>query len=301
LKRFVTAAPIVAAAVAAEIAFPGNPIYHTGWYNVALAALAIVVIVTGRTAYAKASKLRARLAILAVLIGATASGVAGLANGLFAPDNREIVGAPGQTVRVEALGALSFPLAGERPGSAPMVTLERPFHAPLQIGDRPRNAGSFILRAQPRDVVYVEARDLHGNRLTVTQPNGTVFLSPVLLMQQHQNIAGMELPFDSFNVPAARRVVKAILFAPAQAAVVLHGTGAPGETAVLFAVDDENDRPLPQGIALSAGGRAVRIDGLRLKAAVAAYPQIEVLSAPNVAAVAIGTLLTLGGLIALGA
>ena len=108
------------------------------------------------------------------------------------------------------------------------VTLERPFHAPVAVGARRHNAGSFMLRTLPRDVVYVEARDLHGSRLTVTQPQGAVFLSPVLLMQHRQTIAGMDLPFDSFNVPSAQRVVKAIMFTPAQAAALLHGPEPPG-------------------------------------------------------------------------
>ncbi|MFY9718549.1 MAG: hypothetical protein WAK16_02790, partial [Candidatus Cybelea sp.] len=160
-------------------------------------------------------------------------------------------------------------------------------------------AGSFILHALPRDVVYVEVRDLRGNRLTVTQPNGTVFLSPVLLMQHRQTIAGMDLPFDSFNVPAVRHAVKAVMFAPAQAAVMLHGAGPPGAGAVLLAVDDENDRVIPHGIAVSAGGRPVRIAGLLLRAEITRYPEIEVLSSPNVAVTAIGTLLIIGGLGAL--
>jgi hypothetical protein len=169
----------------------------------------------------------------------------------------------------------------------------------MQIGQRPRDAGSFILRGLPRSVAYVEVRDARGGRLTVTQPMGAAFLSPVLLMEHRQNIAGLDLPFDSFNVPAARRVVKAVLFTPAQADMVLQGRARAGEPAVLFAVDDENDRLLAHGIVLSDGGRAVRAGGLLLRATVATYPAVEVVSSPNLIASGIGLLLVLAGIAAL--
>ncbi|MGA7201076.1 MAG: hypothetical protein WBX26_04550 [Candidatus Cybelea sp.] len=296
---FLSTALIVTVGVVVEIWLPGRPAYHAGWYNVALTALAIVVVVNGRKQW-KARTRTSRLAILAVAFGAAAAGLAGVTNGLFAPDNRDIVGAPGERVRVEELGILSFPLAGEDRTAPVVVTLERALHAPLEIGARARTAGSFILRAVPRDVVDVEVRDLLGNRLTVTQPNGGVFLSPVLLMQARQTIDGMDLPFDSFNVPAARRVVKAILFNAAEAAVVLHDPGAVGQPAVLFAVDDESERPLPHAIALSAGGAAVHAGDLWLRGEVTSYPTIEVISIPNIAVVTIGTLLVLGGVLGLG-
>jgi hypothetical protein len=299
LSWFASTALVVIAGVIVEIWLPGRPAYHAGWYNVALTALAIVVIVSGRKQWKAARSSRLRLAIVAVAFGAAATGMAGVASGLFAPDDRDVVGAPGERVRVEDVGTLSFPLSSQDRSGPVVVALDRPLHAPLEIGARARNAGSFILRAVPRDVVDVEVRDLLGNRLTVTQPSGSVFLSPVLLMQARQTIAGMNVPFDSFNVPAARRVVKAILFTPAEAAVVLHDPGAPGQSAVLFAVDDENDRPLPHAIVLSAGGAAVRAGGLLLRADVTRYPEIEVIWAPNIAVVAVGTLLVLAGLVAL--
>jgi hypothetical protein len=299
LSWFASTALAVIAGVIVEILLPGRPAYHAGWYNVALTALAIVVAVNGRRQWKTAPSSRARLAILAVAFGAAATGAAGVATGLFAPDNRDVVGAPGERVRVEDVGTLAFPLSGEDQTAPVVVTLDRPLHAPLAVGAGARNAGSFILRAVPRDVVDVEVRDLLGNRLTVTQPSGSVFLSPVLLMQARQTIAGMNVPFDSFNVPAARRVVKAILFTPAEAAVMLHDPGALGRGAVLFAVDDEKERPLPHGIVLSAGGAAVRAGGLWLRAEVTSYPKIEVIWTPNIAVVAIGTLLVLAGFVGL--
>ena len=153
----------------------------------------------------------------------------------------------------------------------------------MQIGERPHDAGNFVVRAFARDVTYVEARDLRGNRLTVTQPTGSAFLSPVLLMERRQTIAGMDLPYDSFNVPAARRVVKAVLY----------------NGAVLFAVDDADDRPLRNAIAMSFGGKAVSVGGLSLRGVVEQYPAVEVVAVPNTVAAGLGSLLVFGGLLAL--
>ena len=291
------AALAAAAAAVVEVALPGRAIYHAGWFNVVLGALVVVAMVAGRHSI-RAQSARARLATLSLVAGAAMVGLAGVVSGLFAPDNQTFVGAPGQRISVEALGLLAFPLASTETSASPSVTLLRPLHAPMEIGARPRDSGNFILRVVPRSVVYVEARDLRGNRLTITQPAGSVFLSPVLLMQHRQTIAGMDLPYDSFTVPAAGRVVKVVMFTPAEAAMLLHGGAQIGEPAVLFAVDDENERPLPHGIALSAGGRMVRVSGLSLRAVTETYPAVEVVAAPNIFATAFGALLVLGGLIA---
>jgi hypothetical protein len=299
LKAFSAAALAVVVAVILQIVLPGRAVYHTGLYNVLLIALVVVTIVGGRRAF-RGAPLRVRLAIIAMVLGAAITGFAGAANGLLAPDNVTIVGAPGERIRVDDLGgALVFPLAAAMSANAPPVILERPAHAPATIAARSRNIGSFILRTLPRDVIYVEVHDLQGNHLTVTQPAGRAFLSPVLLMEQRQTIAGMDLPFDSFNVPAQRRVVKAVLFSPAQAAMLLHGTAGMGRPAVLFAVDDENDRPLPHAIGLAVGGASVRAGGLLLGATVLTYPTVEIVAAPALFAVALGTMLVLAALAAL--
>ncbi|MGC1381566.1 MAG: hypothetical protein WA814_11165 [Candidatus Baltobacteraceae bacterium] len=300
MRGLLAVAIAVTVAVVAEVVFPGRDFYHAGWWNVALAGLTIVVVVAGRRQLRTATALRARAAIVAVVLGTVAIGLAGAASGLLAPDNRTVVGAPGQQVRLQELGGtLAFPPSAVDAPGAPAVTLERPRHAPLQIGSRGRYTGSFVLRTAPRDVVFVEVRDLRGNRLTVTQPTAAAFLSPVLLMQQRQTIAGMDLPYDSFSVPAVRRVVKAVMFTPAQAALLHHGLGLAGGAAVLFAVDDENDRPLRNALGLSAGGRPVQTGGLLLRGTVVGYPAVEVVAVPALAAVVLGALLVLGGAIAL--
>jgi hypothetical protein len=272
LSAYAAIAIVLTAAACVEIALPGRTLYHGGWFNVVLAALAVICFAG------------VRRRSLAIALGAAIVACAAIANGLFAPDNNTVVGAPGQSVRVNDLGGtLSFPLA--QPGAQ----VQRPqFAGPLLT--------TFVLRPVQRSVVYVEARDSRGNHLTVTQPTGVAFLSPVLLMQQQQQIAGLQLPYDSFAVPAAHRIVKAVLFTPEQAAMMrgLEGLASP---AVLFAVDDENDRPLPHAIALCPDGRSVSVGGLLLHAAVLQYPAVEVIAVPSLVAVGIGALLVLGGFV----
>lgn len=272
MSAYAAIAIVLEAVAWIEIALPGRALYHAGWFNVALAGLFIVCIAGKR----RQSPLLA--------LGAAIVACAAIANGLFAPDNNTVVGAPGQSVRVNDLGGtLSFPLAV--PGGAAQ---QPQFAGPLLT--------TFVLHPVERSVVYVEARDPRGNHLTVTQPTGIAFLSPVLLMQQQQQIAGLQVPYDSFAVPAAHRIVKAVLFTPQQAAMMrgMEGLAAP---AVLFAVDDDNDHPLPQAIALCPDGQSVSIGGLSLHAAVLQYPAVEVLAVPSLVAVGLGTLAVLGGLV----
>lgn len=294
----IASAAILLVATVGELVLPGREIYHAGWYNVAIGALLVVNVSITRKYLRNARTPHRRAAAIAVVFGAALCSLAGIASGLFGPDDQTIVGAPGQRVPVEGLGVLVFPIAAESDAATP-VSIERPMHAPMEVSERTRYAGGFMLRSVPREVAYVEARDLRGNHLTITQPAAAAFLSPVLLMRQRQTIAGLDLPFDSFNVPAARRVVKALLFTRAQAAMVLHGADHVGSAAVLFAVDDENDRPLHNAIALSDAGRTVRAGGLLLRASVGSYPAVELVSAPNLAATVLGTVLILAGVIAL--
>ncbi|HVN69114.1 MAG TPA: hypothetical protein VMU38_05655 [Candidatus Binatia bacterium] len=289
------AAILAIVAVVVEIVLPGQPVYHAGWYNVALCALLVVAVAAGRRAVKRTRHARARVATIAIVAGAVVAGFAGIVHGLFAPDDQMAIGAPGARIRVEGLGVFAFPYA-QAGTQTTTVSLERSAGS-VAIGERRRDVGNFILRTFQRDVAFVEARDARGSRLTITQPTGTVFLSPVLMMVHRQTIAGINLPYDSFNVPAARRVVKAVLFNAAQSAM-LRG-GAIGEPAVLFAVDDENERPLAHAIGLSAGGNAVIAGGLSLRATVASYPGVEILAAPNLFATAIGALLVGGGLVTL--
>jgi hypothetical protein len=102
------------------------------------------------------------------------------------------------------------------------------------------------------------------------------------------------LPFDAFAVPAAHRNVKAVLFT-AQQAAMLHPMAGAQAQAVLFAVDDEDDRPLPGAIALARDGETVDIGGLHLRAAAFSYPAIEFVAVPSLVAVVLGALAIAGG------
>lgn len=261
----------VVLAVVLEVAVPGRPLYHAGWYNVALAALAVWAIASLR-----------RAPLIAFGVGAIA--FAGIASGLLGPDARTVIGAPGTSVAVdEAGGTLVFPLTQAHSA----VMLER--HNDAQPIGAWRYTATALLRSTPRSVLAVEAFDRRGAHLTITQPTGSAFLSPVLLMENTQTIAGLALPYDTFAVPAAHRIVKAVLFSEEQAASMpalsaLHGP------VVLFDVEDETGASLPHGIGVAPDARRVLLGGVALQARVLSYPAIEVVSIPDLAVVAAGLL-----------
>lgn len=292
----VCAAVVVAAIV--EIAIPGAGVYHAGWFNVALLAAGATAVALARTRLGRANSVR-RFAIVALASGTCVAALACVANGLLAPDNRTVVGAPGQSVRVDELGGrVAFPPAdalADATTTTRDVVLERTGRSVVPIGEHGRNVGTFVLRPAPRDVVFVEARDVRGNRLTVTQPSGTAFLSPVLLMQQRQTIAGFNVPVDSFAVPAAHRLVRVVLFTPQEAAM-LHGLEGGIGPAILFAVDDENDHPLPHAIDAARSAVRVGLGGLQLRGIAFSYPAVEVIAVPSLPAAIVSSILVLGGL-----
>ena len=238
---------LVIVGVAAQILVPDRAVFHAGWYGVGLAALAIwAVIVTRRQPL--------------IAFGVAVIAFAGVASGLLGPDPRTVIGAPGASVRVdEAGGTLLFPLAQ---GDAPTVTLERGSSA-KPIGARSFTA-TALLRSVPRSVVAIQAFDQRGAHLTITQPTGSAFLSPVLLMETTQTINGLNLPYDTFAVPAAHRIVQAVLFSQAQAASMpaLAGAHAP---VILFDLEDDTGASLPHGIGVAPDGGSVLLGGLSLR------------------------------------
>jgi hypothetical protein len=273
------AGALVVICVAAQILVPSRTVFHIGWYNVALTVLAILAIVGLR-----------RTPLIAFGIAVVA--FAGVASGLLGPDPRTVVGAPGATVRVdEAGGTLVFPLAQS---DSSTVLLERGSSA-QPIGER-RYTLTALLRRVPRSVVGIEAFDVRGAHLTITQPTGSAFLSPVLLMEDTQNIEGLDLPYDSFAVPAAHRIVKAVLFSQAQAAS-LPALASVNSPVVLFDLEDDAGNSIPHGIGIARDGGSVVIGGLRLQPTVLTYPAIEVSTIPHLAVVAGGVLLILIGLL----
>ena len=264
------------ALAAAQDAFPGAPLYHQGWYNAAGVALLVL---------AALQRKREKLA----LFGCAAVVLAGAASGLMAPDTHTIVGAPGASVRDPDLGGtFVFPLNGTN------IAFERSGSSVNVSGGR-RYTGGYVLWEEPRTVVYVSAADLHGNHLTITQPTNASFLSPVLLMQQSTSIAGMNVRFDTFSVPAADRQVKAVLFSPAQAAQLRTDPPIAGKPALLFDVSDRADRQVPGGIGVAADGEQKRIGGLLLSGTAGSYPAVVVASAPYWPVLVLGIALVVTG------
>ena len=149
-----------------------------------------------------------------------------------------------------------------------------------------RNVGSYTLtanaalRSVPRTVVEVDARDARGGHLTITQPNGSAFLSPVLLMQSTQTIYGLTLPFDSFALPGVHRIVKAVLFSQQEAAS-LPTLAAQGGAVVLFDMEDETGNELPHAIAIARDEQPARIQNVVLTPKILTYPAIMVAATPD--------------------
>jgi hypothetical protein len=275
------------AMVLAQDVIPGHALYHYGWYNAINAGLAVVA----------ALYLRGRVtrAALLVIFGTAIVVVAGLGSGLMGPDTQTIIGAPGATVRnADVGGSFIFPLAE----SGASVQLQRG-NGTISIGGGRRYSGGFIFWQQPRPVVYVNAADAHGNHLTITQPTNASFLSPVLLMQQSTSIAGMNVNYDTFSVPAASRTVKAVLFSEQQAAQLRADPSISGKPAVLFAVSNMKDQPLSGGIGIVPSGGQKLIAGLNLQAAVQSYPAIVVASAPYFPVLILGLVVFVAGVVML--
>jgi hypothetical protein len=244
-----------------------DTLLHAGWFNVTIAALAIVIAWRTR-----------RTPLIAFGVAAIAFAI--VACGLLAPDARTIVGAPGTTAQIDAAGTLVFPPLGS--AASPV--------------DGWRITATSFMREEPRTVVAIDAADPRGAHLTLTQPTGTAFLSPVLLMQGTQPIAGMNVPYDSFAVPAVHRIVKAVLLTGAQAAAMPR-LAQLGGSAVIFDVEDETGASLPHGIGVAADGQQIEIGGVRLRPTILSYPAVSVTAIPNLWVVALGLLALLTGVL----
>ncbi len=238
--------------VAAQDLFPGQAIYHYGWYNAIDAALFVLAALNLRG--------RSNSGLIIASFGAAIVVFTGVAAGLMGPDTQTVIGAPGATVRNDdAGGTFVFPISAS---DAP-VQFARGSSLTSIDGGR-RYTGGFVMWQLPRTVVNLDVADAHGNHLTITQPTNASFLSPVLLMQGSTTIAGMDVQYDTFSVPAAARSVKAVLFSAQQAAKLRADPPITGRPAVLFAVSDEAGNMVPRGIGLVASGDRKTIGGLLL-------------------------------------
>jgi hypothetical protein len=292
---FATALALLAA-VGAQYVWPRWPGFHEWQYATVLGAGAVLLI--GAIWSVRSNSDRRSLGLVAAASGALIAVVAGLAAGLLGPDTQTIARGPGSVVPLPDLGvAVAFPNAGAADVAAGNVGLElrrRGSVTPLAAGSR-RIEGSTLLETERRPAVFVAVEDARGRHMTVTQPAGTAFLSPVLLFGQTVSIGGGTMPADGFAVPALQKSIKAVLFpAGALKNQRLHGLPA-GKDAVLFVVDDPGGRMVRGGIGLSLSGKSITLGDVSVTPAIGSYPALIVSSIPYPAAFILGLIAFFGG------
>jgi len=283
---------VAIALVLAQDAFPAWPGFHTWQYAVALGLIS-VPLARGLRGAARAPAIAATLGTFIVL-------VAGLCSGLLGPDTQIVSRSPGTVAPLPDVGAAAFfPNAGAadiESGSSAIV-LRRRDGPPVVVapGNR-RFLSATELEAVSRPAAYVDARDARGDRLTITQPTNPAFLSPVLLFPQQVTIGGTRLPADGFALPAAHRQIKAFYFSKADSEAA-RSRGMAGVESVLFAVDDDAGRAVPDGIGFARTGQAISLGGARLVPTIGRYPALAISAVPYPPALIVGCLLCAAALI----
>jgi hypothetical protein len=276
---------------------PGLDIYHTWQYAAAL-TIAIIILVSYAWGARSGADGPAGQRIAIAIVGALTIAVGGLLSGLVGPDTVTVGGSPGTVTPVPDLGAAAFF------GQADPQTIARG-DAGIVLRRRGRDALSVppggrlfldtsIVYATPRPAAYIVATDARGNRLTVTQPTGTTFLSPVLLFPQNQPLRDKSYPLDTFATPGIGRIVRALYFSADDAQTFNHlGVRQP---ALVLSVNDDAGKTI--GLTIAPSGRAVAIGDLHLTATLGTYPQLVVASAPPPVLLVVGLLIFFGGVIA---
>jgi hypothetical protein len=285
------ASVLLVVAVFAQDIVPTWPGFHDWRYAALLVALAMPAL--GYIGFARKGADDAfggRCAI--ALIGALLIGVAGLACGLLGPDSVTLSRVPGTVAPLPDLWvAAFFPTTdadGIRMGDAALLLRRRGAPSREIVPGTRRFFCSYVLESRLAHAAYVEARDERGGRLTITQPTGSTFLSPVLLFPSNVAIGGQTLPSDSFAVPAARRRVEVMYMSVQAVRNTRAGRGIGDHPAVLFAVDDDAGRLVPGGVAMSALGAQARVGGLVIQATAGTYPELVVSAVPSCAALWLG-------------
>lgn len=258
---------LVAVLTLLQVFVPGKPWYHSGGYAVALLAACALALWVQRG--------RKRGILLAGTALVAASGVL---CSLLAPDTQTVIPAAGSTIALaEPAVSLNFPVD---PG-APVI-VHRNGHRDLFVSrGQDARLPDFVFVAQSRTAAVVRAQDLRGRNLTITQPQNSVFLSPVLSFSQTTAIGKTLVPIDSFAVPAAHRVVRALL---------LQERGG-----VLFAIEDERGKMVPGALKFAPSGQTVRVASLQLRARLVDYPAVMIAAIPYLPLLLAGLLLCIAG------
>lgn len=283
--------------VAAQDVVPLTGFFHTWQYAAALALGAFVLIAYVNGALrGQDGALGKRIALAAG--GALIATVVGIVSGLLGPDTQTVSHAPGTVAPIPDIRAAAFftPVDAKSiaTGGAHVI-IRRPNRVDIDVGPGDRKfLQSSVLLLQPSVAAFVEAYDSDGNRLTITQPTNPSFLSPVLLFPNTQPIAGRDLPFDTFAIPAMHRVVKAVYLPPNMTENLRVPEEDVGKPAVLYAVDDESGKSL--GLGVDPEGTEVRLAGVRMRASIGTYPKLLIASAPQPFVLAGGIALFLAGL-----
>ncbi len=283
--------------VFAQDVYPAWSGFHAWQYTAAL-TLAAIAVVGYALGARKGTDGDVGTRIVIAAIGATVVIVAGIASGLLGPDTETVARTPGTVAPLPDVGAAGFfpvadPATIERGDAHVEIRRRDGSSVDIPPGAR-RFVGTTAIETTPEVAAYVEARQPNGSRLTITQPQNTSFLSPVLLFPERVPIGGVVFPADGFATPAIQRQIKAFYFSKAEVAKSTHGT--PGKEAVLLAVDDENGKLIQSGIGIVPSGADATIGGIRFRVAAGTYPALLISAVPYPPALWIGGLLFVGGL-----
>lgn len=299
-NAFLVACAAIALVVAQDL-YPSATFYHT-WQYAAVLCICIVVLaahlIDARKSAPRTPLRRAMLSMTGALVVATA----GLASGLLGPDTQTLGNAPGTVAPLPDLAAAAvFPIADPatiaRGNGA--ITLRRRSGPDAAIpAGTSRIWGAAIVRNEPARAAYIDVADASGRHLTITQPSGTSFLSPVLLFARRTSMLGRELPTDSFAVPSAHRTVSVVALSSRDAdALHVHREPA-GSDALLFAVHDDGGKVIDNGIGLAPSGSKIALGGLEISSTIGTYPTLVVASAPHPIPLGAGLLLFTAGILA---
>lgn len=296
--RYTTLVALIAIAVVlAQDVVPGLDLYHTWQYAFVLAVAAIVLARVALTALRDKGGDTGKPVAVA-LGGALAITITGLLSGLIGPDTVTVSGAPGTVVPVADIVMAAF-FAPADPQTIARgdagVTLRAKGGNVVTVPANGRHYfGTSIVYLQSRAAAFVVARDAQGNRLTVTQPANTTFLSPVLLFPNRQLIRDTSYPLDTFAVPAKHLTIHAIYFSAVEAASFTKSGGH--EPAIVLSAAD--DRGKPAGLGMLHSGAGTVIGGVDVTTTIGTYPQLLVASTPHPAILTAGLLLFVGGIVA---